>query len=247
MCKSKWLLSAILTCWITIVGCPVFGQTVTSLDDIEFWIGSGNNETGFVVSWNDPSTGTNQASLAWGYRWDDTAVAEEAVLSIIEADQRLFSRLETGRTQGTAIYGIGYDANDNGDFGVTGAQNDLGAPITLAFSEGIADTLEPFSSTGAGPSDSGDYYLEGWWDNGFWGFYTASGATFPTTWNLAPVGISTQPLMNEGWIALSMSDSLFNGIDPSAAIAAVPEPTTGLLLSLAAWLFIIPRRRCISD
>ncbi len=226
------------------VGSRLPAQTVLSLDDVVFWVGSGSQETGVVLAWNDPGTGTNLGTLAWGYRWQTSATAEDAVAALVAADPRLFMRWYTGFSFGQVVFGFGYDTNDNGTFGVSGAVDDLGNPITLVFTDGVAETLPPDSSTGAGPSDAGDYYIEGWNDNGFWELLSAPGPGYPASWTGAPVGISDLALTHEGWIALSNTEADFTSLPPGAAIAAIPEPGSVGLLVGAAFFFFCHRRPC---
>ena len=54
--------------------------------DIAYWIGSGENEAIFIVSWD---ASTPAQSLAWGYRWNGTKTAAQMLTEIDSADSRL--------------------------------------------------------------------------------------------------------------------------------------------------------------
>ena len=50
-------------------------------DDIEFWIGSGDERSRFwSIDWDGASD--IDESLAWGYRWDGTATGEDMLYAI---------------------------------------------------------------------------------------------------------------------------------------------------------------------
>lgn len=61
--------------------------------DITYFVGSGSNQAGFVIDWND-----GQAPLAWGYRWDDPATPTgfDMLSAIVTSDSRLSNILTFG-------------------------------------------------------------------------------------------------------------------------------------------------------
>ena len=56
-----------------------------TIDDVEFWVGSGSNRSVFVVDFqaNTPS------SFAWGFRWDGDATGADALRAVEAADWNL--------------------------------------------------------------------------------------------------------------------------------------------------------------
>ena len=64
-----------------------------AFEDVEYWIGEGENEALFVVDWND---GINPESLAWGFRFNDEPTGEEMLNQIAEADDRLEINMAAG-------------------------------------------------------------------------------------------------------------------------------------------------------
>ena len=82
---------------------------VTSLDNIQFWVGTGNNRAGLAIDWDDDSS--IDESLVWGYRWDGTATGEDMLMSIASADSRL---TVTTSQEGAAVFGLEYD--DGSDY-----------------------------------------------------------------------------------------------------------------------------------
>ena len=117
---------------------PCSGGPVSSLDDIEFWVGSGTNQAALLLDWDGESS-TDQ-SLAWGYRWDGTATGEDMLLQILSADARLFAKTSAGGPIGIAVYGLGYDNDDDGVFAIDDG--------TLFDSNGIHVGEPPFCGTG---------------------------------------------------------------------------------------------------
>ena len=55
-----------------------------SADEIEYWIGEGENETILIVQWCDP-----EIAFAWGYRFDGEATVETMMDAIVAEDSRL--------------------------------------------------------------------------------------------------------------------------------------------------------------
>lgn len=53
-------------------------------DDINFWVGSGENEATVIVYWSNPDT-----ALAWGYRFDGAPTVSDLFTALSTADTRL--------------------------------------------------------------------------------------------------------------------------------------------------------------
>ena len=60
----------------------LFAQQDASIDpaNIRYWIGEGENEVVFIVSWNEPDT-----ALAWGYRFSEESITVKAMMDDIAA------------------------------------------------------------------------------------------------------------------------------------------------------------------
>jgi len=235
-------------------------QTVTGFSDLNYW-GTGSNHSALVISWND---GKTNSTIAWGFSWDGSKSVADMLLALASADPRLFVRIDSSASDslGTAVFGIGYDANGNGIFSVTGAHDVDGNPTTPVFTAGISDMNTnstkteapyfdtdpdaPVASANAAPGEAADHYAEGWWDNGFWEFSRGGVTTsYPGSWDSTFVnGISQTTIVNDGWYAFSITDPDYNSNIPGpATVAAVPEPSSVSLLALGGLALALTLRR----
>jgi len=197
-----------------------------SFDNIQLWAGSGTNEAALVIDWQD---GKTSESLLWGYRWDGSATGLDMFLSVVAADPSLYAHIGN-YSWGTAIYGIGYDLNGDGSFGVS--------PALTFDSGGLSTAVNPDDSRTA--TDSADHWLEGW-NNGFWDYYTKSSSA--DAWTESGVGSADRLLSNGAWDGYSFAANFISSAPAeSLAVAAVPEPAT-LALFVSAGMFLICARR----
>lgn len=207
------------------------------LSNIQYWVGSGSNEAALVVDFQMPS-GTE--SYAWGYRWNGTATGEDMFRAIAGttvlrqrdggafegtftgSDPRLYLRSsDFGPGLGDSVFGIGYDANNNGGSFVSGYEN---------------------NETGYA-TDPGDDYREGWF-NGYWSYWVSDPDA--PDWGYSGLGFSSRQLTNGSWDGWSYVD--FNADDsggtPAVPQAAqVPEPTGLCAVGLVGAAMFL-RRRC---
>lgn len=202
-----------------------------TFDDITFWVGSGSNESAMVVDWFDGST---DESLVWGYRWDGAATGEDMLFAILAADPRLYAKVSTPGGFGVALYGMGYDANNDGSFSISDG--------TVFDADGV-DVTGP--ADGAVSNNPADYYAEGWF-TGFWHYGLATGNPFDGgSWSSALVGMSGRDLSDGSWDSWAY-DADFSFTDfaqnPVAA-TAVPEASSFLLVAGAFLSVLFLRRR----
>lgn len=171
-----------------------------TFDDIDFWTGSGANRAAIVIDWIDNDT--TQPALAWGYCWDGDAVGRDVLQAVVAADPRLFAKLGNLSTNPVRLYGFGYDADDDGNFG---ACRTIGEEIDCTeFDEaGFAYSGEIIVAATA--TDEGDLYREGWaTGTGFWHYgISATPGTNPYDggiWkDVDTFGIATRPLVDGDW------------------------------------------------
>jgi hypothetical protein len=157
-----------------------------SFDDINFLVGSGTNQAALVIDWVEGAA--EPPALAWGYRWDGEARGRDMLLAIVAADPRLFAKLGGTHANPNAVYGLGYDADNDGQFGIDDG--------TTFNSSGIA-----FSgpADGAVATDSGDYYAEGWFME-FWHYGVASTNPYDGgSWSDVQFGMASRVLINGAW------------------------------------------------
>lgn len=191
------------------------------LGDIEYWFGTGANEAGVVVQWDE---GDRPQALAWGVRFDGTLTGD-AVFDAVLGDPRLFA-YQDGVGTGRVVYGIGYDQDAGGVSG-----DGYAAPGPL-----------PDDAYALDPSDK---WKAGWFVNGYWSLWDADGPD-ASGFGLSQTGIGGLVLDGQDWVLLAFAPAS-NGwaTDPPTDIAAapVPEPAVGVALALSAALAALRRRR----
>jgi hypothetical protein len=178
-----------------------------NFDDIQFWVGNGANRAALVIDWVDDSP--DPPSLVWGYRWDGNARGSDMLLAIISADNRLFAKLGGAATNPNAVFGLGYDADGDGQFAL-----DDGATFDK---DGIAFTSPADLATSVDPDD---YYAEGWF-TGFWHYGVAAVNPYGDgAWADSHEGMATRMLTDGAWDSWTFSPSFdFTAFahNPSAA------------------------------
>jgi hypothetical protein len=204
------LRSVIMLLWMA----PIArASTVASFDDVQFWAGAGANRAAIAMDWDSSSPA--DTALVWGYRWDGTAKGEDMLRAALKADARLFAKLSGSGSLGFSVYGIGYDANGDGEFALSdGTQFDA---------DGVAVTGLPDED--ATPLDPDDWYREGWF-TGVWSYSTASGNAWPEGWTQSRVGPSGRVLASGSWDAWTFTSPIVLDAFPSNPTAAEP-PRSG--------------------
>lgn len=187
---------------------------VNSFADIDYWIGEGANSTAIAIDWNGESS--FDYALVWGFRWDDAATANDALTGILNDDARLYAKLGTVVGLGTAVVGVGYDENDDGDFHLTDG--------TVFDESGIAVSS---LSDGEASLDEADRYAEGWflgyWHLGFAEELPESGGQ----WQSSPTGVDDLTLTDNGWISLAYTTDTFSTDAFAENLHAATEPRLG--------------------
>lgn len=197
---------------------PARAQLVVDFDDILYWIGSGSNQAALVIDWSD---GKSVTSYAWGYRWDGSATGLDMLNAVAAADTRL--EINFHPSFPTALYSVFYDADGDG---------------------GSYTFTAPGVETGT-TSDPDDHYREGWF-SGFWNYSvnsTSAPGDLPYSggnWEISMTGASGRSLFDGAWDGWTYdADFSFDDL-PVQPMAAVPEPSSILLLTLG--LLLLMRR-----
>lgn len=197
-----------------------------SLEDIQLWAGTGTQRAALVIEWPE---GPEPRSLLWGFRWEGAATGLDMLRAVVQADPFLYAHLgQFG--WGTAVFGLGYDHNQNGAFGVN---------PPLAFDAGglAVDTAPDDART---PTDPGDLWREGW-NTGFWAYYLKASET--AAWESAMTGAADRTLSDGVWDGYRFAPG-FTGEAPGEPVpAAVPEPAAQTLLVWGALLLAAGTRR----
>jgi len=184
---------------------------VRSFDDIAFWVGEGANRAALAVDW-DGATATDEA-LVWGYRWSGDVTAERMFRDVVAADPRLFAKVgPIGQGLGRAVFGVGYDANDDGAFALDDG--------TTFDSDGLFES-EPADDAAA--VDSGDRYREGWFF-GYWHYGVGRLSGESVEWSSSPVGASQRVLADGDWESYAFAVSL--DFDEFAANLTAASPAS---------------------
>ena len=76
-----------------------------TFDDIEFWVGEGENEAAIVIEWHDDY---EPDAMVWGYRWNGEATGLDMIEAVAKADPRLIVLTQYTGWMGNTIGGIGY-------------------------------------------------------------------------------------------------------------------------------------------
>jgi hypothetical protein len=189
-CKLKngnCKLQIALVCTFAVIASSNAVAEPFSFNDIEFWVGEGSNRAAMVIDWVDDSQ--ELPALVWGYRWDESATGADMIEAIVAEDDRLFARLGGSPGNAVAVYGLGYDANNDGQFGVddgTLFDDETGIAFTGPADLGLA-------------TDAGDFYAEGWFI-GFWHYgITSTNPYDGGSWNGRPPGMASRTLADGSW------------------------------------------------
>jgi hypothetical protein len=197
---------------LLLLASTTYAQAPFSFDDIHFWVGSGQNRAAVAIDWYE-----NQAeppALVWGYRWDGAAHGNDMLTAVIAADPRLFAKLGGSRGNASAVYGIGYDANGDGQFAIDDG--------TVFDAEGFAFT-SPADLAMA--TDAADYYAEGWF-TGFWHYGVAPANPYDGAgWSDIAVGMASRELTDGSWDSWTFSPT-FNFASFAENPVAAPAPVS---------------------
>ena len=209
---SVWAVPLRFSILLLLATHPANAQTPFTLEDIEFWTGTGSHASALVIDWHGADN-TDQ-SLAWGYRWESISTTEEMLRSVIQADGRLYAKLSSIQPLGISVYGIGYDTDENGIF---------------AISDGTSFDPNGIAVSGTGAADGAtamapDEYAEGWFDT-FWHFGKSDGNPFAQGggWVTGGGGLSGRTLVDGSWDSLAF-DVDFSFDDYAKNPSPAPRP-----------------------
>ncbi|NBT13852.1 MAG: PEP-CTERM sorting domain-containing protein [Planctomycetia bacterium] len=183
---------------------------IDDFNDIVFWAGSGSEASAFILQFNDD---LSPESVAWGYRWD-SAVAPKF-------SDMLFAL--AGEVTGGPAPVAGSDPRLSIDLGYYEGLGFFLNSLTYRYDGLPADwpqvdrQIEPYDS------ETGFYAAQYQLDN-------AAGTWSNTSFNLSAYGISSTPLVAGGWYGFVPADGSASMYAFTQPVAAVPEPSSIVLL-----------------
>jgi hypothetical protein len=132
--------------------------------------------------------------------------------AVLAADSRLFAKISAPGPLGISVWGIGYDADDDGGFALSdGTEFDA---------DGVAVTGLPDED--ATPLDAGDWYREGWF-TGVWSYTLANSNPWSGgDWNESQLGPSFRPLVDGAWDSWAFTSPIVLGASAENPVAAEP-------------------------
>ncbi len=212
---------------------PVTAESVTTLADIENWVGLGDRQAGLVIDWND-----GQEPQLWGYRFNGTKSGQDMFFEIVGARAELFARVGPDGPFGRPIYGVGLDRN-GGEFGIS---DEIGDESAIFLGSTIAETPVPDEFDNAASSnDPGDSYQEGWF-TGYWTYWNSTGQSANRGWGSAATGAADRILSDGDWDGIRF-DPTFSFLDPPAVTLSVPEPSAVAMLCAVCLTMLTRRQR----
>jgi hypothetical protein len=208
-CKLQIVFTA---CVFAIVFPSIAVADTFTFENIQYWIGIGSNRAALVIDWVENTA--DPPALVWGYRWDGAASGAKMLADVLAADDRLFAKLGGTAATPVAVYGLGYDADGDNQFGVNDG--------TVFNAAGVAFTGPADLATA---TDGGDYYAEGWY-TGFWHYAAAPANPYNGgSWSDTPVGMAGRTLADGAWDSWTFSPT-FNfaafAANPLAAVSPFP-------------------------
>lgn len=185
-------------------------------DSIQCWVGTGKKRAALVVKWDDGKG--NNTNLVWGYKWNGDATGEEMLKAVAAADPRFYMLVNDGTQYGSAIGGIGYDLNENGNIKL------MKCSSSFELTDGVYNcanyTFDDFTS-----NDTSDHWRAGWY-NGYWSYWTTSSTT--EAYDYSSVGATSRKLTDrciDGWSFISDMSSWYSN-DMSGTLEYVSTPAT---------------------
>jgi hypothetical protein len=147
------------------------------LNDIQYWTGSGSNQAGFVLDFND---GQTSYSYAWGFRWNGTATGEDMARAIDASDIRLNLTLPVFAGLGAYM--------DAATYSPVGGPNHNGATFPAGFFSYWTGAPGTWTSSNIGMTSRS--LVNGTWD----GFsYSTDTTNFTSTAPRMPIAAVPEP------------------------------------------------------
>jgi uncharacterized protein YjdB len=189
---------------------------VFTFDDILVWAGEGSSRAALAVQWNDPRE-TN--AMVWGYQFDGAKYGVDILMAVAKVDPRFHPFMDaTTSGYGSAIAGIGYDANGDGVFFV---KNKVTGESIYPDENGILPHPVPtYDYDNYVVGDPEDYWQAGWYQ-GYWSYWLS---TDGNDWSYSGLGASSRKLTDGSWDGWNYA---VNMVNPSGFKPFIPAPAPG--------------------
>lgn len=184
-------------------------------NSIQYWVGDGRNQAALVVKWDDGNG--NNTNLVWGYKWSGKATGVDMLKAIAAADPRFYMLVNDGTQYGTAVGGLGYDINGNGNVKLLNDGN------SFNLTDGVYNCAD-YSFDKFTSNDAADHWHAGWY-NGYWSYWTANSVS--QAYGYSSVGATSRELTSgcvDGWSYISDMSNWYSN-DMSGNLEYVSTPT----------------------
>lgn len=186
-------------------------DTNFTFDDIDYWVGEGQNQAALVVQWNDEK---NPDALVWGYKFDGEKKGIDMVLAIAKADPRFYTLVLEGSEYGTAIGGVGYDLDGKGTIALVRNGNTT-YPVYPKDGKIITDSYDFDDWTSLDPND---HWASGWYQ-GYFSYWVKDA---DNDFDYSGVGASSRDLTDGSWDLWNFSRDM-NPYEIASTFTAVPK------------------------
>jgi hypothetical protein len=135
--------------------------------------------------------------------------------AVVTSDDRLFAKFGGSPGNESTVYGLGYDANHDGQFAIDDQTSFDANGIAYSGPADLAVSTTP-----------ADYYAEGWF-TGFWHYGVAASDPYSGgQWSDSPAGMTSRALVDGAWDSWAFQSSTFPPFTTYAnnPQAAVPPP-----------------------
>ena len=215
---KKWIAAAIALP----LSCLQAQTQISSFDDIQYWVGSGQNRAALVLQWNDE---LNPVSITWGYRWDGTATGIDmlrAIAGTTQIEDPVGDPISTGN-----------GADDRLRLGLVEYSFGLSV-LSLEYAPGdgsLRTQSDWFSGYWEYLIRGGNFeYYD--WDAGDFAVYDVAGSSVYAAgaWTSAPIGAGERELIDGSWDAYSFAPN-FVAQDLQQPVAAeLPVPDVSCVM-----------------
>lgn len=198
------------------IALPESGDPNFTMDDIEFWVGNGENSAALVVQWND---GKSPDALVWGYRWDGEAVGNDMVRAIAAADPKFILLTHMTGPMGFTVAGLGYnmDSSDKHFLFFEGNAEDPRLP-----DENNVVMTDAYNYDDWSYANENGHWRSGWYQ-GYWSYFVKESQ--PQKWNYSGLGASSRQLADGSWDGWSFLADMtqFEGAKLGMKFTAAPK------------------------